>query len=103
MTLTGIQYYKGLILHFGNYACETRALLASQKNTSGIKLYLQSYTDLIELMVTEDKTDFEQFLDAQSSRLTLLEDFLILLPKNNGLLPKYIFIWLLQSSNLVMR
>lgn len=54
---------------------ETRALLASQKNTSGIKLYLQSYTDLIELMVTEDKADFEQFLDTQSSRLTLLEDF----------------------------
>lgn len=54
---------------------ETRALLASQRNTSGIKLYLQSYTDLIELMVTEDKTNFEQFLDAQSSRLTLLEDF----------------------------
>lgn len=54
---------------------ETRALLASQKNTSGIKLYLQSYTDLIELMVTEDKADFEQFLDTQSSRLALLEDF----------------------------
>ncbi|MDI9861007.1 tetratricopeptide repeat protein [Flectobacillus roseus] len=54
---------------------ETRALLASQKNTSGIKIYLQSYTDLIELMVTEDKADFEQFLDTQSSRLTLLEDF----------------------------
>ena len=54
---------------------ETRALLASQKNTSGIKLYLQSYTDLIELMVTEDKADFEQFLNAQSTRMDLLDDF----------------------------
>lgn len=54
---------------------ETKALLASQKNTSGIKLYLQSYTDLIELMITEDKADFEQFLDTQSTRLTLLEDY----------------------------
>jgi hypothetical protein len=40
---------------------ETRALLASQKNTSGIKLYLQSYTDLIELMVTEDKPILSSF------------------------------------------
>lgn len=54
---------------------ETRALLASQRNTSGVKLYLQSYTDLIELMVTEDKANFEQFLDAQNLRIDLLDDF----------------------------
>ena len=49
-----------------------RAILEKDKSNNGFKIYLKSYADLIQLLITEDKVFYEQFLDNQSSRLKYL-------------------------------
>ena len=50
-----------------------RAILEKEKTNSGLKIYLKSYADLIQLLITEDKIFYEQFIDNQASRLDFLE------------------------------
>jgi predicted negative regulator of RcsB-dependent stress response len=51
-----------------------RAILEKDKTNNGLKIYLKSYADLIQLLITEDKTFYEQFIDNQTSRLYFLEN-----------------------------
>lgn len=50
-----------------------RSILAREKATNGVNTYLQSYADLIELLVTEDKVRYEQFLENQAERLSFID------------------------------
>lgn len=49
-----------------------RAILERDKTNNGLKIYLKSYADLIQLLITEDKVFYEQFIDNQNSRLEYL-------------------------------
>jgi predicted negative regulator of RcsB-dependent stress response len=51
-----------------------RAILEKDKTNNGLKIYLKSYADLIQLLITEDKIFYEQFIDNQVSRLEFLEN-----------------------------
>ena len=50
-----------------------RAILERDKSVNGFNIYLKSYADLIQLLITEDKKFYEQFIDNQASRLVYLE------------------------------
>jgi Tetratricopeptide repeat len=49
-----------------------RAILERDKSNNGFKVYLKSYADLIQLLITEDKVFYPQFIDNQDSRLEYL-------------------------------
>lgn len=51
-----------------------RAILDNDKHTNGLKIYLKSYADLIQLLITEDRIFYEQFIDNQNSRLVFVEN-----------------------------
>ncbi|MDZ7898731.1 MAG: tetratricopeptide repeat protein [Arcicella sp.] len=51
-----------------------RAILEKDKTHNGLKIYLKSYADLIQLLITEDKIFYEQFIDNQTSRLEFLKN-----------------------------
>lgn len=51
-----------------------RAILERDKTNNGFNIYLKSYADLIQLLITEDKNFYEQFIDNQNSRLEYLEN-----------------------------
>lgn len=50
-----------------------RAILDNDKSNNGVKIYLKSYADLIQLLITEDRNFYEQFIDNQESRLIFVE------------------------------
>ena len=50
-----------------------KAVLENDKTNNGIKVYLKSYADLIQLLITEDRNHYEQFIDNQVSRLEYIE------------------------------
>ncbi|PWK26247.1 tetratricopeptide repeat protein [Arcicella aurantiaca] len=50
-----------------------RAILDNDKSNNGVKIYLKSYADLVQLLITEDKVFYEQFIDNQESRLGFIE------------------------------
>ena len=50
-----------------------RAILDNDKSNNGVKVYLKSYADLIQLLITEDRSFYEQFIDNQESRLAFVE------------------------------
>lgn len=50
-----------------------RAILDTDKNNNGIKYYLQSYADLVQLLVTENKGLYHDFLTAQETRLEAID------------------------------
>ena len=50
-----------------------RAILESDKTNNGVKIYLKSYADLIQLLIDEDKIFYNQFIDNQTSRVNFLE------------------------------
>jgi tetratricopeptide (TPR) repeat protein len=50
-----------------------RTILENDKTNNGVKVYLKSYADLIQLLIVEDKTFYAQFIDNQVSRLEYLE------------------------------
>jgi tetratricopeptide (TPR) repeat protein len=50
-----------------------RAILENDKTNNGIKVYLKSYADLIQLLINEEKDFYEQFIDNQTSRIAYLE------------------------------
>ena len=50
-----------------------RDILQKDKNPNGFTVYLKSYADLIQLLITEDKIFYKQFIDNQASRLEFLE------------------------------
>ena len=50
-----------------------RSILEKDKTRNGFTIYLKSYADLIQLLITEDKVYYEQFIDNQVSRLEFLE------------------------------
>ena len=49
-----------------------RSILEKDKTRNGFNIYLKSYTDLIQLLITEDKILYNQFIDNQVSRLEFL-------------------------------
>ena len=49
-----------------------RSILEKDKTRNGFTVYLKSYADLIQLLITEDKIFYEQFIDNQVSRLEYL-------------------------------
>ncbi|MEY4538544.1 MAG: hypothetical protein RLZZ306_301, partial [Bacteroidota bacterium] len=51
-----------------------RAILENDKTNNGIKIYLKSYADLIQLLINEEKNFYNQFIDNQESRLAYLEN-----------------------------
>jgi tetratricopeptide (TPR) repeat protein len=50
-----------------------RAILENDKTNNGVKVYLKSYADLIQLLIDEEKNLYQQFIDNQTSRITYLE------------------------------
>jgi tetratricopeptide (TPR) repeat protein len=50
-----------------------RAILDNDKTNNGIKVYLKSYADLIQLLINEEKGFYEQFIDNQTSRIAYIE------------------------------
>jgi Tetratricopeptide repeat len=50
------------------------AILERDKTNNGFKVYLKSYADLIQLLITEDKVFYDQFIDNQEIRLIFLEN-----------------------------
>ena len=50
-----------------------RMILENDKANNGIKAYLKSYADLIQLLIDEEKDFYEQFIDNQTIRITYLE------------------------------
>lgn len=50
-----------------------RSILANDKAVNGVNPYLRSYADLVELMITEDKSLYEKFIDNQDLRLDFIE------------------------------
>ncbi len=50
-----------------------RTILENDKTNNGVKVYLKSYADLIQLLINEEKSFYEQFIDNQVSRLEYLE------------------------------
>jgi tetratricopeptide (TPR) repeat protein len=50
-----------------------RAILENDKTNNGVKVYLKSYADLIQLLINEEKDFHEQFIDNQTSRIAYLE------------------------------
>jgi predicted negative regulator of RcsB-dependent stress response len=50
-----------------------RTILENDKTNNGVKIYLKSYADLIQLLIAEDKNFYAQFIDNQISRLEYLE------------------------------
>ena len=50
-----------------------RSILEKDKTRNGFNIYLKSYADLIQLLITEDKVFYQQFIDNQVSRLEFLE------------------------------
>jgi tetratricopeptide (TPR) repeat protein len=50
-----------------------RMILENDKTNNGIKIYLKSYADLVQLLIAEDKKFYSQFIDNQNSRLEYLE------------------------------
>ena len=51
-----------------------RGILEKDKTQNGFNVYLKSYADLIQLLITEDKVFHQQFIDNQVSRLLFLEN-----------------------------
>ncbi|MEA5425801.1 tetratricopeptide repeat protein [Arcicella lustrica] len=51
-----------------------RSILAHDKSVNGVNIYLNSYADLIELMITEDKFLYEKFINHQDERIDLIEN-----------------------------
>ena len=51
-----------------------RTILERDKTNNGFNTYVKSYADLIQLLITEDKIFYEQFIDNQVSRLEFLEN-----------------------------
>ena len=51
-----------------------RGILEKDKIQNGFTIYLKSYADLIQLLITEDKVFYQQFIDNQASRLLFLEN-----------------------------
>ncbi len=49
-----------------------RAILERDKSNNGFKVYLKSNADLIQLLITEDKVFYPQFIDNQAGRLEYL-------------------------------
>jgi hypothetical protein len=52
-----------------------RTILENDKTNNGVKVYLKSYADLIQLLIAEDKNIYAQFIDNQTNRLEYLEKF----------------------------
>ena len=50
-----------------------REILENDKTSNGVKVYLKSYADLIQLLINEEKDFYEQFIDNQTSRIEYLE------------------------------
>ena len=50
-----------------------RMILENDKTNNGVKVYLKSYADLIQLLINEDKDFYGQFIDNQNSRIAYLE------------------------------
>jgi tetratricopeptide (TPR) repeat protein len=50
-----------------------RTILENDKTNNGVKVYLKSYADLIQLLIDEEKYFYEQFIDNQTSRIVYLE------------------------------
>ncbi len=50
-----------------------RTILENDKTNNGVKVYLKSYADLIQLLIDEEKSFYEQFIDNQTSRIAYLE------------------------------
>ena len=50
-----------------------RTILENDKTNNGVKVYLKSYADLIQLLVNEEKDFYPQFIDNQISRIAYLE------------------------------
>ena len=50
-----------------------RTILENDKTNNGVKVYLKSYADLIQLLINEEKDFYEQFIDNQTNRITYLE------------------------------
>ncbi len=50
-----------------------RTILEDDKTNNGVKVYLKSYADLIQLLINEEKDFYSQFIDNQTSRIFYLE------------------------------
>jgi tetratricopeptide (TPR) repeat protein len=50
-----------------------RTILDNDKTNNGVKVYLKSYADLIQMLIDEDRKFYERFIDNQTSRLEYLE------------------------------
>ena len=50
-----------------------RAILENDKTNNGVKIYLKSYADLVQLLINEEKDFYQQFIDNQTSRLLYFE------------------------------
>jgi len=50
-----------------------RTILENDKTNNGVKLYLKSYADLIQLLIDEEIDFYPQFIDNQISRIAYLE------------------------------
>ena len=50
-----------------------RTILENDKTNNGVKVYLKSYADLIQLLINEEKDFYEQFIGNQTNRITYLE------------------------------
>ncbi|MEA5459258.1 hypothetical protein VB796_09430 [Arcicella sp. LKC2W] len=59
-----------------------RTILDNDKSNNGVKIYLKSYADLVQLLITEDKVFYGQFVDNQESRLDFVKKLDKKLPYN---------------------
>ena len=50
-----------------------RTIVENDKTNNGVKVYLKSYADLIQLLINEEKDFYEQFIDNQTNRITYFE------------------------------